>query len=301
MRPRFHRSPVAAIALAILLVLLVAGLGACGSASTTTTTAAPTTTTVASSDTTAPPTSEASTTSSTAAAPQELTVSAASSLKGAFTEIGKAFDQANNSKTTFNFDASGTLQKQIEGGAPVDVFASAALKQVNALVDEKLVDPASVKNFASNEIVLVVPADSKLGIASFQDLAKADVKKVTYGDPKVAPHGVAAEEILNKLGLFDQVKPKVIYAANVSAALEYVSKGEVDAGVIFATEAKAGGDKVKIVATSDSSWHSKIVYPIGVVSASKNKTLAQALVDFVAGSEGQKILQSYGFLAAPAQ
>jgi molybdate transport system substrate-binding protein len=297
----FHRSPLAAIALAILVVLLVAGLGACGSASTTTTTAAPTTTAVASSDTTAPPTSETSTTSSTAAAPQELTVSAASSLKGALTEIGKAFDQANNSKTTFNFDASGTLQKQIEGGAPVDVFASAALKQLNALVDEKLVDPASVKNFASNEIVLLVPTDSKLGIASFQDLAKADVKKITYGDPKVAPHGVAAEEILNKLGLFDQVKPKVIYAANVSAALAYVSKGEVDAGVIFATEAKAGGDKAKIVATSDSSWHSKIVYPIGVVSASKNKTLAQALVDFVAGSEGQKILQSYGFLGAPAQ
>jgi molybdate transport system substrate-binding protein len=297
----FHRSPGAAIALAVLLVLLVAGLVACGSGSTTTTTATPTTTAVSSSETTAPPTTEASTTSSTAAAVQELTVSAASSLKGAFTEIGKAFDQANNSKTTFNFDASGTLQKQIEGGAPVDVFASAALKQVNALIDEKLVDAASVKNFASNEIVLVVPADSKLGITSFQDLAKANVKKVTYGDPKVAPHGVAAEEILNKLGLFDQVKPKVIYAANVSAALAYVSKGEVDAGIIFATEAVAGGDTVKIAATSDPSWHSKIAYPVAAVSASKNKTLAQAFVDFVAGSEGQSILQKYKFLAAPAQ
>ncbi len=301
MHHRFHRSPLAAIALAVLLVLLFAGLAACGSESTTTTTAAPTTTAVVSSETTAPPTTEASTTSSTAAAVQELTVSAASSLKGAFTEIGKAFDQANNSKTTFNFDASGTLQKQIEAGAPVDDFASAAMKQMTALLDQKLVDEASVKVFASNEIVLVVPADSKLGITSFQDLAQADVKKISYGDPKVAPHGVAAEEILNKLGLFDQVKPKVIYAANVSAALAYVSNGEVDAGIIFATEAVAGGDKVKIVATSDPSWHGKIAYPIGVVSASKNKTPAQAFVDFVVGSEGQKILQSYGFLAAPAQ
>jgi molybdate transport system substrate-binding protein len=147
----------------------------------------------------------------------------------------------------------------------------------------------------------VVPADSKLGITSFQDLAKADVKQVTYSDPKVAPHGVAAEEILNKLGLFDQVKPKVIYAANVSAALAYVSKGEVDVGIIFATEAVAGGDTVKIAATSDPSWHSRIAYPIAVVSASKIKTLAQAFVDFVAGSEGQSILQKYKFLAAPAQ
>ena len=259
MRPRFHRSPVAAIALAVLLALLVAGLAACGSESTTTTTVAPTTTTVVSSETTAPPATEGSTTSSMASAVQELTVSAAASLKAAFTDIGAAFDQTNNARTTINFDASGTLQKQIEGGAPVDVFASAAMKQVNALLDEKMVDEASVKVFASNEIVLVVPTDSTLGITSFEDLAKANVKKVTYGDPKVAPHGVAAEEILNKLGLFDQVKPKVIYAANVAAALAYVSKGEVDAGIIFATEAVAGGDTVKIAATSDPSWHSKIV------------------------------------------
>jgi molybdate transport system substrate-binding protein len=300
-RHRFQGSLRAAIGLAVLLVLLVAGLAACGSGSTTTTTAVPTKTAAVSSETTAPPKTEASTTSSRAAVVQELTVSAASSLKGAFTDIGKAFDQANNSKTTFNFDASGTLEKQIEGGAPVDVFASAALKQVNTLLTEKLVDEASIKNFASNEIVLVVPSGSKLGITGFQDLAKADVKKITYGDPKVAPHGVAAEEILNKLGLFDQVKPKVIYAANVSAALAYVSKGEVDAGIIFVTEAVAGGDKVKIVATSDPNWHSKIVYPMAVVSSSENETLAQAFVDFVAGSEGQSILQMYKFLAASAQ
>ena len=123
-------------------------------------------------------------TSAAGKTPRELTVSAASSLKAAFTEIGKAFDAANNSATTFNFDASGTLQKQIEGGAPVDVFASAAMKQMNALVDEGMVDKDSVEVFAGNGIVLVVPADSKLGITSFQDLTKPEIRKITYGDPE---------------------------------------------------------------------------------------------------------------------
>ena len=121
----------------------------------------------------------------------------------------------------------------------------------------------------------MVPADSTLGITSFQDLTKDDVKKITYGDPKAAPHGVAAEEILNKLGIFDQVSPRSIYAQNVSQALEYITRGEVDAGIIFATEAMAGGDKVKVVATADPAWYTKIAYPIAVVTASKVKTWAR--------------------------
>ncbi len=293
MHHRFTTSAVPVVLLVALLVFLAAGLAACGTA-TTETTATPSTTVGLATTTTAAPAT------TLPAAPQELTVSAASSLKTVFTDIGAAFDAANNAKTTFNFDASGTLQKQIEAGAPVDVFASAAMKQVNALMDAGLVDAASIKVFAGNEIVLVVPAASTLGITSFEDLAKADVKKVSYGDPAAAPHGVAAEEILNTLGIFDQVKPKVIYAANVTQALEYVSSGEVDAGIIFSTEAVIAGDKVKIVATSDPSWHSKIANPIAIVSASANKTLAQAFVDFVMGPEGQAILAGYGFLAAPA-
>jgi molybdate transport system substrate-binding protein len=299
MHHRFIRSPLPVVLLVILLVLLAAGLAACSSGSADTTAAPTTIAALSTTATAAPTTTTAAPTTTTAAAPQELTVSAASSLKAAFTDIGAAFDAANNSKTSFNFDASGTLQKQIESGAPVDVFASAAMKQVTALKDAGLVDAVSIRVFASNEIVLVLPAASTLAITKFEDLTKADVEKVTYGDPAVAPHGVAAEEILHKLNIFDQVKPKVIYAANVTQALEYVTSGEVDAGIIFSTEAATAGDKVKIVATSDPSWHSKIAYPAAVVSASKNKTLAQAFVDFVAGPEGQAILQGYGFLAAP--
>ncbi len=281
MRQSLSRVFLTAFGLAMLLALLVTALVACDSQGAPTTTGATNSTT------------------SPAARAQELTVSAASSLKAAFTEIGKAFDAAHNSKTTFNFDSSGTLQKQIEGGAPVDVFASAAMKQVKALVDAKLAGAASVETFAGNGIVLVVPADSKLGITSFQDLTKAEVKRITYGDPKIAPHGVAAEEILGKLGISDQVKPKVIYANNAAQAQTYVSSGEVDAAIIFASEAKAAGDKVKVVATADPGWYTPIAYPIALVAASKVKTLGQAFIDYVVGTDGQSILRKHGFMPAP--
>jgi molybdate transport system substrate-binding protein len=273
MQHKFVKTLAPAALIVLLLVVLTLGLAGCGSGTGTT----------------------------TAGEPQTLTVSAASSLKGAFTDIAKEFDAANNCTTTFNFDASGTLQKQIEAGAPVDVFASAAMKQVSALKDTSLVDAASIKTFASNEIVLVVPGNSTLNITSFEDLAKADVTKVSYGDPAAAPHGVAAEEILTTLGLIDHVKPKVIYAANATQATEYVTSGEVDAGILFSTEAKVAGDKVKVGATSDPSWHSKIAYPVAVVTASQNKTLAQAFVDFVVSAKGQEILATYGFLPAPTE
>ena len=301
-RTLFRRTLPVALAFALLAILAFA-LVACGSSALTTTsgavtTSAPSTTAPVGVSTTASPSTTAAPT--TSAVVQPLLVSAASSLKAAFNEIGKAFDQANNAKTTFNFDASGTLQKQIEGGAPVDVFASAAPTQVNNLLKESLVDQASVKVFASNEIVLVVPAGSKLGITSFQDLAKANVKKIATGDPAVAPHGKAAIEILTKLNLLTDVKPKLIYAANASQTLDYVTRGEVDAAILFATDAKAGGDKVQVVATSDPSWHSPIAYVMAVVSASKVKTLGQAFVDYVAGSDGQAILAKHGFLSPPA-
>ncbi len=278
-------SPTVSLTLVISVILLTVGIAACGSSFTTTTAAS---------------TGGSSSTNTTAAAgAKALTVSAASSLKAAMTDIGKAFDAANGSTTTFNFDASGTLQKQIEGGAPVDVFASAAMKQVTALKDSSLVDAASIKTFAGNEIVLVVPADSTLGLTSFQDLTKDTVKKIGYGDPKAAPHGVAAEEILSTLGILDRVKPKVVYAQNVSQALQYITSGEVDAGIIFSTEAKAGGAKVKVVAKADQAWYTKATNPIALVSASKAKDLGQVFIDFVMGPEGQSILAAYGFLPAP--
>jgi molybdate transport system substrate-binding protein len=278
------KKSLAAILAAVLVGLVLTLVAACGPG-----TSAP--------STTAP----AGTTSSVATgASQQLLIACASSMKEAFTAIGKAFDDANNSKTTFTFDASGTLQKQIEAGAPVDVFVSAAMAQVDNLLKASLVDSSSIRTFASNELVLAVPASSKLGITSFADLVRDDVKKITTGDPATAPHGKAAVEILTSLGILDKVQPKLIYAKNASQTLTYVEQGEVDAAIMFATDAKLGGDKVKVVATSDPGWHSKIQYVMAIVSDSKSKTLGQAFVDFLSGPEARQILQNDGFLPAPS-
>lgn len=231
--------------------------------------------------------------------PRQLMVAAAASLTVAFTELGEAFDTANNTKTTFTFDASGTLQTQIQGGAPADVFASAAWKQVNNLLDKGLVDEASTVVFASNEMVLGVPADSALTVTSFQDLTKEEVQKITTADPGSAPQGKVAVETLTSLGILEAVQPKLIYSKNASQTLTYVKEGEVDVGIMYSTDAVAGGDEIRVVATSEPGWHSEIAYVLTTVTASEAKDVAQQFIDFVLGPEGQQILLKHGFMSPP--
>lgn len=298
-----HRNKLGGAILVMLLVLVAGVLSACGSETTATTAPAATTISEASiPSTTASTQATQSTTGSTAAAaPQELLVSAAAGLKGAFTELGQAFDKANGSKTTFNFAAAGTLAKQIEGGAPADVFASSDPKFMTNLAKAGLIDSASVKPFASNHIVLIVPAESAAGVAGFADLAKSTVKKVATGNPETTPLGAATLQILPALKIEESVKPKLVYTETVNQTLTYVTGGDVDAGVVWSSEAKAGGDKVKVAATADPTWYGKVEFDLGLLSAAKDKTLAQAFVAFVLSDEGQSILKKYGWVEATAQ
>jgi molybdate transport system substrate-binding protein len=273
MRLAYLRRPAATILIVATFVALAVALLACGSDDT---------------DGAEPPS-------------RELTVSAGAALNAAFTEMGTAFDDANGTRTSFNFDAAGTLQQQIEAGAPVDVFASGAPKQMDALLEKGLVDEGSHAVFAVNQVVLVVPAGSTLSLPSFEGLAHEDVRRIVYGDPAITAVGVAAEEILTRLGVLDQVRPKVIYARNVAQALEYVGRGEVDAAITFATEVQIAPDTVRMVATADAAWHTPIEYPIAVVKSSDDKTLAQAFIDFVTGPQGQAILQKHGFTTSAAR
>jgi molybdate transport system substrate-binding protein len=294
--------------LVLLCVLAALFAGGCGSTATTTSASATTTsgatTTLAASTTvtTAAPattTTAASSTTTLPAVPQgDFIISAASSLKAAFTELGTLFEKNTGVKPTFNFAASGVLQKQIEAGAPVEVFASASPKQVDALNKESLVDASTTATFAGNEIVLIVPAASTLGITGFADLTKPEVKKVTTGDPATAPHGVAAIEILTSLKLLDQVKPKLVYSANAAQTMDYVVRGEVDAGIAFLSDAK-GNDKVKIVATADQASYTPVKYVITVVKGGKSAASAKAFIDLIMSADGQTILATHGFKPAP--
>ena len=225
----------------------------------------------------------------------EIIVSAAVSLKDAFTEIAQLNAQRNNLKVHFNFGASGALQRQIESGAPVDVFASAGAKQMDELATKQLLVPASRIDFARNVLVLVEPANSS-AIASFTDLTKPEVKKIALGNPKTVPAGQYTQQTLNKLQLLPGIQSKLIYAEDVRQVLDYVVRGEVDAGIVYSSDVLSAGVKVKEVVRAPDDSHDPILYPIALVKDSKRRDAAQKFIELVLSADGQKILAKYGFL-----
>jgi molybdate transport system substrate-binding protein len=228
----------------------------------------------------------------------DLTVSAAISLKDALDEAKQTYIAANPNVTiAANYGASGTLEIQIEQGAPVDIFLSAAPKQMDALETKALLVGGTRRDLLRNEVVLIVPKDSSAPISSFQDLARADVKQVALGEPVTVPAGQYAKEVLTSLGIYDAVNSKAILGKDVRQVLTYVETGNVDAGIVYATDAMSSA-KVKVVATAPAKSHSPVIYPAAVIKASKNPTAARAFLDFLAGPRGLAIFQKYGFTAA---
>lgn len=228
-----------------------------------------------------------------AAGAEELVVSAAASLTNAFREVGSAFEkQRPDANLTFNFAASGPLLQQIENGAPVDVFASADQETMNAAEKKQLVVSATRRNFVSNQLVLVRPK-SGLPLKGLDDLAQQPVKRIAIGNPASVPVGRYTREVLQAEHLWDAVQPRLINADSVRQVLDYVARGEVDVGFVYATDAAIVGEKVTIVAAINTMR--PVVYPIATVSMSKKPKLAAAFVAFVVAPEAQSILQKYGF------
>jgi molybdate transport system substrate-binding protein len=228
---------------------------------------------------------------------QEITVSAAISLKDAFEEIGKTFMQKHRgTKVVFNFASSGALARQIEAGAPVNVFASAAQKDMDDIGQKDLIVANSRKDFAKNVVALVKPANSIIPVGSLPDLQKEEVKKVVIGNPKTVPAGRYAEEALRHLNLWDAIKNKLILAEHVRQALDYVARNEVDAGLVYSTDAMARSKEVKVVMKLPEGSHKPVIYPIGVIKGRKEESLSRTFVDFILSAEGQKVLSKYGFI-----
>jgi len=223
----------------------------------------------------------------------DLTVSAAASLTDAFKVLKAAFEKTHPGTTViYNFGASGSLLRQIENGAPVDVFASADQKTMDQAASKNLIVPATRVNFVQNGIVLVQPSDSKIHIKGIADLTQANVKRIAIGNPATVPAGRYTQEALTNAKIWDAVQPKLVPGESVRQTLDYVTRGEVDAGFVFATDAKIAGAKVRFV--QEAATTTKVTYPIAVIAASKNPQ-AKPFIDFVVGPEGQKILHSYGF------
>jgi molybdate transport system substrate-binding protein len=234
-----------------------------------------------------------------AARPQQktnLTVSAAISLKDALDRAEQAYT-AINANVTFspNYGGSGTLQQQIEQGAPVDVFISAAPKQMDALQSKGLLLDGTRRDLFANEVVLIVPKNSKLGLKSFRDLTRPDVKKIALGEPTTVPAGQYAKEVLSKLGIESSVTSKAVLAKDVRQVLTYVETGNVDAGIVYTTDAEIASDQVTIVARAPEGSHEPVIYPVAVIKDSKNPDAAKKFLDFLASPQGSAIFESYGF------
>ena len=226
----------------------------------------------------------------------EILVSAAISLKNAFTDIGKLFEKSHpDVKVNFNFGASGDLIKQIHGGAPVAVFASAAQKDMDILEQEGLLIPGSRANLVENVVVLVQPTQTAVKVADFADLAKPEVKKIAIGNPKTVPAGRYAMEVFNHYKIADAIKDKLILAENVRQVLDYVARGEVDAGLVYQTDAMTRSQEVQVVAAAPADSHKPVVYPIALIKGAANEAAAREFMALALSAQGQEVLQKYGF------
>lgn len=232
---------------------------------------------------------------SASAKSDEVLVSAAASLRDVLKEIGGAYQSQSKHKVNFSFGPSSTLARQIEEGAPVDVFFSADLAQMDNLNKNGRLEPGTRRNLLSNRLVIIVPGDSRLAIASPKDLLKSEVKRIALAEPSSVPVGVYTSKYLEAEGLWDKVKPKVVPVLDVRATLASVESGNVEAGFVYKTDA-AISKKVKIVYEVPIEKGPKITYPVAIVKESKKKEVARDFMNFVLSPAGKEAFKKYGFM-----
>jgi len=223
-----------------------------------------------------------------------ITVAAAASLKNCLD--GKLIpmfqEKYPNIKIKATYDSSGKLQTQIEEGADIDVFISAAMKQMNALDEKGLIAKDSIIQLMENKIVLIVPENNTKKISKFEDILKADI--IAIGDPESVPAGQYAREALTNLGIWEEALKKASLGTNVTEVLNWVAEGSADAGIVYSTDA-AFTEKVKVVAEAPEGSVSKVIYPVGIIKTSKNQDLAKKFIDFLQSDEAKEIFESFGF------
>ena len=228
----------------------------------------------------------------------EILVAAAASLKNAYEEeLIPMFEEQNPGVTvTGTYDSSGKLQTQIEEGLEADVFMSAATTQMDALNGEGMIASDTITNLLENKIVLIVPSSSELGLASFEDIAKAE--SIALGDPASVPAGQYAQEALTNLGIWDSIQDKVSFGTNVTEVLNQVAAASADAGIVYATDAASMADQVTVIAEApEGSLAEPVIYPVAVVANSAHPDEANAFVDFLKTDEAMAVFESYGFSA----
>jgi molybdate transport system substrate-binding protein len=225
----------------------------------------------------------------------DLTISAAASLKNALDEVKAMYlEQKPNAKVAITYGGSGALQTQIEQGAPVDMFLSAAASNMNALKTKGLLDNNTIKNLLQNKVVMIIPSASTLNISSFKDVTNSSVKKLALGEPTTVPAGKYALQVFTYYNLSDQAKAKAVYAKDVTEVLTWVASGNADAGVVYSTDA-ASSDKVKVITTAPEDSHDPVTYPGAVIKSTKQPAAAQDFLNFLTSDKAKAVFVKYGF------
>jgi molybdate transport system substrate-binding protein len=228
---------------------------------------------------------------------EEIVVAAAANLTEAFGEVGRRFTARTGVRVTYSFGATADLSKQIEGGAPFDVFASADVVRVDELVRKGLILGETRAVYARGRLVLWIPPGGRAQVTRLEDLAGAGVTRVAVAKPDAAPYGRAAVESLRALNLWEAVEPKVVYSQSVAQAKQFAASGNADAAFLPRSLVKEGeGTAVEV----EERLHAPIDQALGVVRASGRQDAAKKFVEFVLGEEGKAVLKSFGY-DAPAK
>ena len=229
-----------------------------------------------------------------------LTISAAASMQNVLEDIKVLYNQKYpQARVTFNFGSSGSLQHQIEQGAPVDIFVSAAPKQMNKLAERKLLLDETRRDLVKNQMVLVVSKDES-AIASFDDLKQESIELIALGEPDSVPAGNYAREILTNLKIVDTIKQKAVYGKDVRQVVNYVATGNTDAGIVYRTDT-VNNRQIKVVAIAPETIHSPVVYPVAITKESKNLQAARQMLEFLFTTEAQAVFERHGFISVESK
>jgi molybdate transport system substrate-binding protein len=225
----------------------------------------------------------------------EIKVFAAVSLADALNEISSNYQKGTGDHIVVNLGASSTLARQIEAGAPADIFFSADEIQMNELIAKGLIVNKTRKSLLSNSLVIVASAETALKIRSPRDLAGPQVKRIALGDPRAVPIGVYSKEYLKRIGLWERVAGKIVPTENVRAALAAVEAGNADVTIVYKTDA-AVSKKNKIVFEVPRDETPKIIYPVAMIEGSPHREAAQKFLNYLAAEQAAKLFAGYGFI-----
>lgn len=230
----------------------------------------------------------------------ELNVFAAASLTDALQEVAAAYEKETGDRLVLNLGASSTLARQIQEGAPADLFLSADEEKMDGLEKQKLLLPGTRKSVLSNTLVVVVPDDSSLRIAGPKDLAAPSIRALALAEPRSVPAGIYAKEYLRKAGAWSQVADRVVPTENVRAALAAVAAGNVDAGIVYRTDARIA-KRVRVAYEVPRAQGPAISYPFAVLAGSRRPEAARKLLVYLASPKAAAVFRKHGFLILGAR